>query len=89
MYSDNFWTPVFGKKEMPILDMSVITDIPIGMFMGKLDTTCTNAQSEITRKEIGDSVTVFKIYETLGHGDFIMVNTPEYTNELIEFLKPD
>jgi len=74
---------------MPLFDMSVITDTPIGMWMGKLDTTCTNAQSEITRKEIGKSVTVFKIIEGIGHGDFINVNTESYANELIEFLKPD
>ena len=34
-------------------------------------------------------IKVFKYYEGVGHGDFILVNTEEYNNDLKEFLKPD
>lgn len=59
------------------------------MFMGELDTTCPLAQNEITKAEIGDMIKFWKYYKGVDHGGFIMVNTDEYINDLLEFLKPE
>ena len=43
VFSDNFYTPVVGKKKTDLFDLSVITETPIAMFMGALDDTCLPA----------------------------------------------
>ena len=40
LYSDSYWTPVIGKKKTDLYDLSVITETPIGMFMGAIDDSC-------------------------------------------------
>ena len=58
-YAPNYWSlnPFDSSKaDTELYDLSVIQDIPIGLFIGAADTTCTPEQDEITRDTIGAMV---------------------------------
>lgn len=54
-YSKNFWGSS-GGEQTDLYDLSLIKDIPVGMFMDKDDKSCSMAQNDITKKQIGAMV---------------------------------
>ena len=68
--------------------MSLFTETPFAFFYGANDTTCSVAQTAITVGEMGNSVQVNKMYEGIGHGDFIAYDTEEFVQDVLDFLKP-
>ena len=85
-YYDWSFNP-FQDKNTELYDLSVIKNIPIGMFMGADDTTCPPSQNDITKAEIGDMIQFFKYYEGTGHGDMMQkMNGPDYTTDIIAFF---
>jgi len=86
-YSDSYWTP-FGKKQTDLYDLSLIDSTPFGFFFGDKDVTCPNSVTQQTKDQMGDVVQAYKVYEGLDHGTLISYSTPEFVQDMIDFLAP-
>lgn len=61
VYDDGYWTlNPFRSSETEIIDLSVIKDIPFGLFLAEVDPSCAIEQAEITRQEMGDAIEFYK-----------------------------
>ena len=79
-----------GKKKTDLIDLSVVTsETPFALMMGAADTSCTPETNQQTIETMGDGIGFSKFYEGVGHSDFILVNTPEYINDILTFLAPN
>jgi len=73
-YSPDFWSKT-GGVQTDLIDLSVIKDIPVGMFMATNDEVCTTAQNEETKQMIGDMVQAYKFYDDpKNNSDFFSYN---------------
>mmetsp|Transcript_6605 Transcript_6605/g.8973 ORF Transcript_6605/g.8973 Transcript_6605/m.8973 type:complete len:181 (+) Transcript_6605:574-1116(+) len=73
-YSSDFWSKT-GGVQTDLIDLSVIKDIPVGMFMATNDEVCTTAQNEETKQMIGDMVQAYKFYDDpKNNSDFFSYN---------------
>ena len=63
---------VFSKAERitPLIDLSKIKKVPVGMYVGGQDVTCFPSTAQDIKNEIGAMVTDFVIYPDAGHGTF-------------------
>lgn len=90
-YSDSYWSVwPFKVAETELYDLSVITETPIGLFIGELDPTCLPKWNEVTKNEIGDSVEFYQFYKGYDHGTFVYkMNNPIIQQDMLNFFEAD
>lgn len=57
-----------GKTHTDLIDLSQIKTVPVSIWSGLLDVTCSNYQAHITKEEIGERVTYFRTLPWADHG---------------------
>ena len=55
-------------EENTLIDLSKIKKVPVTIWSGLQDVTCSNAQARITAEEIGERVTYFRTVPWADHG---------------------
>ena len=55
-------------EENTLIDLSKIKKVPVTIWSGLQDVTCSNAQAHITAQEIGERVTYFRTVPWADHG---------------------
>lgn len=84
-YSKNFWGSS-GGEQTDLYDLSLIKDIPVGMFMDKDDKSCSMAQNDITKKQIGAMVQMYKTYAIPEKVNWVTYNGKELNDDLVNFM---
>ena len=57
-----------GKTKTDLFDLKTINKVPITMWSGELDTTCSNWEARNTKETIGERVTNFRTVRGADHG---------------------
>lgn len=57
-----------GATHTRLINLGEITKVPVTIWSGLRDVTCSNAQAHITEKEIGGRVTYFRTLPWADHG---------------------
>lgn len=57
-----------GSTHTRLIDLGKITKVPVTIWSGLQDVTCSNKQARITEKEIGERVTYFRTVPWADHG---------------------
>ena len=78
---------VTGETEGPLIDLTNIKKVQVGMWGGDMDTTCSFDQARITKQEIGDNVTHFEEIAGADHGWFGGANSDEFMQSLDNFFR--
>ena len=86
-YSPTYFN-VFEEAERitPLIDLSNIKKVPVGMYVGEVDVTCPPATSVSVRDEIGDMVKDFVIYPGAGHETFATKTDKEFVDRIAALL---
>ena len=70
----------------PLIDISKITKVPIGMYVGEADVTCPAATAIEIRDTIGDMVKDFVIYPGATHETFGTKTDKEFADRIAKLL---
>ena len=57
-----------GKTHTPIYDLGTIKKVPVQIWSGELDVTCSNWEARNTKEIIGERVTHFHTVRGANHG---------------------
>jgi len=84
-YDPSYWT---SETPTPTeeYDISVIRDIPVGMFMASGDEVCLKAQNDETKALLGDSVQAYQFYDVKSNGDFFVYAGKDMIDDMTRFL---
>ena len=75
-----------GETQTDLIDLSSIDKVPISIFNGELDITCSNWQARKTKEIIGERVRHYHTVRGVDH--WLIQNRGEgVTEELLEELK--
>ena len=86
-YSPTYWN-VFSEAERitPLIDLSKIKKVPVGMYVGEADVTCPSATAVEAKNQIGDMVKDFVIYPGAGHETFATKVDKEFADRIANLL---
>ena len=57
-----------GKTHTKLYDLSAIKKVPVSIWTGELDVTCSNWEARNTKEIIGERVTYFRTVRAANHG---------------------
>ena len=75
-----------GQTQTDLIDLSSIDKVPISIFNGELDITCSNWQARKTKEIIGERVRHYHTVRAVDHW-LIQSRGEGVTEELLEELK--
>jgi len=85
-YSDNYWDIFSSKRTTELIDLSNIKKVPVGLYVGENDVTCTAETAKGIAKDIGAMVKDFTIYPGLGHEDFGQKSDKDFADKIHKLL---
>ena len=75
-----------GKTQTDLIDLSSIDKVPVSIFSGELDVTCSNWEATNTKKTIGERVRHFRTVRAVDHG-LVWDGGKGVTDELLNEIK--
>ena len=79
-------TAHYGSFTIPDIDLGKITQIPVGLFVGKEDDLGSPADTRIVKEKIGRA-DFYKEYDNMDHYSFQIGKDMSYIHDLMDFLK--
>jgi len=86
-YSDTYWD-IFGKsnRTTELIDLTNIKKVPVGLYVGENDATCTAETAKGIAKDIGDMIKDFVIYPGATHDSFATKTDKEFVDRIHKLL---
>ena len=86
-YSPTYWN-VFSEAERitPLIDLSKIKKVPVGMYVGEADVTCPPDTAVEAKNQIGDMIKDFVIYPGAEHETFATKVDKEFADRIANLL---
>ena len=77
----------YGQKTAPLIDISIIENFPIALFVGKTDELATSEDASWIVKNLGDNT--LKHYEEVagGHLSFLLAEDMSYFERVLHFIE--
>ena len=75
-----------AERITPLIDLSNIKKVPVGLYVGEVDVTCPAATATGIRDEIGDMVKDFVIYPGAAHETFGTKVDKEFVDRIAALL---
>ena len=70
----------YGSQSPPLIDLSLITYLPVALLVGKYDSLATVEDNKGNREVLGDAVKFYKEYEK-DHLSFVLGRETDYLRE--------
>jgi lysosomal acid lipase/cholesteryl ester hydrolase len=77
---------IYLSQDPPEYDLTTIHDLPIALFSGSDDKLAAPEDVEWLASQLGDNLIYQKKYQGMGHSTFLMADSMDWFNDVIEIL---